>query len=67
MGTEFLPELDEGDILIFVEMPPSIALEAAQTMLIEVRRRIAHVPRGERRCSRRTAARKTAPTTRTRT
>src|SRR6185295_10863807 len=40
MGTEFLPELDEGDIVVFVEMPPSIALEAAQTMLVEVRRRI---------------------------
>src|SRR5262245_7297614 len=44
LGTEFLPELDEGDILIFVEMPPSIALEAAQTMLIEVRRRILMSP-----------------------
>jgi cobalt-zinc-cadmium resistance protein CzcA len=44
MGTEFLPELDEGDILIFVEMPPSIALEAAQTMLIEIRRRIIMSP-----------------------
>jgi hypothetical protein len=30
MGTEFLPELG-GRYLIFVEMPPSIALEAAQT------------------------------------
>jgi cobalt-zinc-cadmium resistance protein CzcA len=44
MGTEFLPELDEGDILIFVEMPPSIALEAAQTQLIEIRRRIGMSP-----------------------
>jgi len=44
MGTEFLPELDEGDILVFVEMPPSIALEAAQTMLVEVRRRILTFP-----------------------
>ena len=44
LGTEFLPELDEGDILVFVEMPPSIALEAAQTMLIEVRRRILMTP-----------------------
>ena len=25
LGAEFLPELDEGDIVIFVEMPPSIA------------------------------------------
>ena len=27
LGSEFLPELDEGDIVIFVEMPPSIALD----------------------------------------
>src|SRR5205823_7439823 len=44
MGTEFLPELDEGDFVIFVEMPPSIAQEAAQTMLVEVRRRILTFP-----------------------
>jgi cobalt-zinc-cadmium resistance protein CzcA len=44
MGTEFLPELDEGDILVFVEMPPSIAQEAAQAMLVEVRRRILTFP-----------------------
>ena len=25
LGTEFLPELDEGDLVIFVEMPPSIS------------------------------------------
>jgi cobalt-zinc-cadmium resistance protein CzcA len=44
LGTEFLPELDEGDFVVFVEMPPSIALEAAQTMLIEVRKRILTFP-----------------------
>jgi heavy metal efflux system protein len=44
IGTEFLPELDEGDFVVFVEMPPSIALEAAQTMLVEVRRRILTFP-----------------------
>ncbi|HEV7477884.1 MAG TPA: CusA/CzcA family heavy metal efflux RND transporter, partial [Burkholderiales bacterium] len=44
LGTEFLPELDEGDILVFVEMPPSIALEASQTMLVEVRKRILTFP-----------------------
>jgi cobalt-zinc-cadmium resistance protein CzcA len=44
MGTEFLPELDEGDFVVFVEMPPSIAQEAAQTMLVEVRRRILAFP-----------------------
>ena len=30
LGSEFLPELDEGDIVIFVEMPPSISLERAR-------------------------------------
>ncbi|HUQ74917.1 MAG TPA: CusA/CzcA family heavy metal efflux RND transporter [Burkholderiales bacterium] len=44
LGTEFLPELDEGDFVVFVEMPPSIALEQAQTMLVEVRRRILTFP-----------------------
>jgi len=31
LGTEFLPELDEGDIQLFVEMPPSVALEKGRT------------------------------------
>src|SRR5438132_3756629 len=44
LGTEFLPELDEGDFVVFVEMPPSIAQEAAQTMLVEIRRRILTFP-----------------------
>jgi len=44
LGTEFLPELDEGDFVVFVEMPPSIALEQAQNMLVEVRRRILTFP-----------------------
>jgi cobalt-zinc-cadmium resistance protein CzcA len=44
LGTEFLPELDEGDIVVFVEMPPSIALEKGQQVLLEVRRRILAFP-----------------------
>jgi cobalt-zinc-cadmium resistance protein CzcA len=44
LGTEFLPELDEGDIQLFVEMPPSIALEKGQDVLLEVRRRILVFP-----------------------
>ena len=40
LGTEFLPELDEGDIQLFVEMPPSISLEKGQDIVLEVRRRI---------------------------
>lgn len=41
IGTEFLPELDEGDIAIFVEMPNSIAMENAQEVLVEIHRRLA--------------------------
>ena len=44
LGTEFLPELDEGDIVIFVEMPPSIALAKGQEILLDVRRRILAFP-----------------------
>jgi cobalt-zinc-cadmium resistance protein CzcA len=44
MGSEFLPELDEGDFVIFVEMPPSISLEKGQDVLREVRRRILAFP-----------------------
>ena len=44
LGTEFLPELDEGDIQLFVEMPPSIALEQGQEILLEVRRRMLAFP-----------------------
>jgi cobalt-zinc-cadmium resistance protein CzcA len=44
LGTEFLPELDEGDIQLFVEMPPSIALDKGQEILLEVRRRILTFP-----------------------
>ena len=44
LGTEFLPELDEGDIQLFVEMPPSIALAKGQDILLEVRKRILTFP-----------------------
>ena len=44
LGTEFLPELDEGDIQLFVEMPPSIALARGQDILLEVRKRILKFP-----------------------
>jgi len=44
LGTEFLPELDEGDIQLFVEMPPSISLEKGQDLLLEIRRRILVFP-----------------------
>ncbi|MFH1812634.1 MAG: CusA/CzcA family heavy metal efflux RND transporter [Pseudomonadota bacterium] len=44
LGTEFLPELDEGDINVFVEMPASIAMEKGQDILLEVRMRLGAFP-----------------------
>jgi cobalt-zinc-cadmium resistance protein CzcA len=44
LGSEFLPELDEGDIVIFVEMPPSIALDRGGQILQEVRKRLLAFP-----------------------
>jgi len=44
LGTEFLPQLDEGDIVIFVEMPSSVSLEQGQDILVEVRRRLLAFP-----------------------
>ncbi len=44
LGTEFLPQLDEGDFVIFVEMPPSVALDKGNEILQEVRRRVLAFP-----------------------
>src|SRR5215468_8708030 len=44
LGMEFLPELDEGDLVIFVEMPPSIALAKGQDILRDVRNRLLKFP-----------------------
>ncbi|MBX7113208.1 MAG: CusA/CzcA family heavy metal efflux RND transporter [Myxococcaceae bacterium] len=44
VGSEFLPELDEGDFVVFVEMPPSISLERGSSILVEVRKRILAFP-----------------------
>jgi len=44
LGSEFLPELDEGDFVIFVEMPPSISLEKGSELLLEIRRRLLEFP-----------------------
>lgn len=44
LGTEFLPQLDEGDVFVFTEMPPSISLEKAQDVLAEVRKRLLIYP-----------------------
>jgi cobalt-zinc-cadmium resistance protein CzcA len=43
-GSEFLPELDEGDFVIFVEMPASISLERGSEILLEARKRILTFP-----------------------
>jgi cobalt-zinc-cadmium resistance protein CzcA len=44
LGTEFLPELDEGDFVVFVEMPASVAMEKGQDILLEVRKRLIAFP-----------------------
>jgi cobalt-zinc-cadmium resistance protein CzcA len=44
LGTEFLPELDEGDYAVFVEMPSSISIGQGQVILQEVRRRLLRFP-----------------------
>lgn len=44
LGTEFLPELDEGDIHVFVEMPASVSLRKGQEILLDVRQRLLHFP-----------------------
>lgn len=44
LGSEFLPELDEGDGYVFVEMPPSISLADGQEILLDVRRRLLRFP-----------------------
>ncbi|HEX7841940.1 MAG TPA: CusA/CzcA family heavy metal efflux RND transporter [Kofleriaceae bacterium] len=47
LGLEFLPELDEGDLVIFVEMPPSVALARGQEVLLDVRKRLLAFPEVE--------------------
>jgi cobalt-zinc-cadmium resistance protein CzcA len=44
LGTEFLPELDEGDVHVFVEMPASIALARGQDILQDMRGRLLQFP-----------------------
>lgn len=44
LGTEFLPELDEGDVHVFVEMPASIALSRGQDILLDTRRKLLEFP-----------------------
>ena len=44
LGTEFLPELDEGDAYVLVQMPASISLEKGQEVLHQVRERLGRYP-----------------------
>ena len=44
LGSEFLPELDEGDVHVFVEMPASIALAKGQDILLDMRERLLRFP-----------------------
>ncbi|MDD2769870.1 MAG: CusA/CzcA family heavy metal efflux RND transporter [Methylococcus sp.] len=44
LGSEFLPELDEGDVHLFVEMPASIALAKGQEILLDMRERLLGFP-----------------------
>jgi cobalt-zinc-cadmium resistance protein CzcA len=44
VGTEFLPELDEGDFDVLTEMPASIAMAKGQDMLVDIRKRILEFP-----------------------
>lgn len=44
LGSEFLPELDEGDVHVFVEMPASISLAKGQEILLDMRQRLLSFP-----------------------
>lgn len=44
LGSEFLPELDEGDIYIFAEAPPSISFGSAAEQFREVQRMLYDFP-----------------------
>ena len=44
IGTEFLPELDEGDLMIYVELPASVAMEKSQDILVDLHERLSAFP-----------------------
>ena len=52
IGTEFIPTLEEGSILIGVTMAPSISLDKATNVIMEMERRIAEYPEVEETVSR---------------
>src|SRR5689334_706846 len=47
LGTEFLPELNEGSIWVNVNMPPSVSVTEAQKMTAKFRAALATVPEVE--------------------
>ncbi|HEV7392633.1 MAG TPA: efflux RND transporter permease subunit, partial [Burkholderiales bacterium] len=44
LGTEFLPELNEGSIWINVPLPPSLSVSEAREQMSRIRGAIAHIP-----------------------
>src|SRR3546814_14308168 len=44
LGQEFLPQLDEGDILIALRRPAGTSIEQAQAMQLQVEKVIAKAP-----------------------
>ncbi|MBU1984287.1 efflux RND transporter permease subunit, partial [bacterium] len=52
IGTEFIPTLEEGSILIGVTMAPSISLDKATNVIMEMERRIAEYSEVEETVSR---------------
>ena len=44
LGTEFLPALDEGDIYIFTELPPSVSLDEGRRWMGEIRHVLRQYP-----------------------
>ncbi len=44
LGTEFLPQLNEGDLHIFVEMPNAISLSEGQLLFADMRKRLMDYP-----------------------
>lgn len=44
LGTEFLPELNEGSIWINVPLHPSVSVSEASSEMVKIRKAIAHIP-----------------------
>ncbi len=52
LGTEFIPNLDEGDVIVFVGRPPGVGLDEAQTQQKRVNAALAKLPEIQRVFSR---------------